>query len=560
ARVETPWGNIGAALNGRGNLRRDFTGKLALVAPDLAAAGCAVAGTTFYGTVRVRDARPSLSGPLRAKALRCADGSVTAVSPQIALDLSLSENLRSWKGSADAALSRLAAGTVVADRLGAKAGFSGTADRTSLTVDADMARLRGNGFAAQSVTLDAKGIVGRAAPALDGRVAFVQATGSDALRRTIVDGAKAVDGTPLGPPAKRAAAALAHMLADVGGSTRFALAGEGQSARVELIAPEIASTSGARIAGSSDSRIAYIFGTPVPAVTMLGSWTFGGGDLPTGSLSLDRRSDGAISGLARFEPYGAEGSQLALGPVRFSGNGGLLRFSTRAELSGPLAGGRVERLTVPLSGALSATGALALDGGCTRVGADRIAISGFRLGPTGIDLCSRPGAPLLSAGPNGLRGAIRIPSLALRGASGSSPFAFDARGAEVDLASLRWAVALADVRLGEGDSVTRFAADRITGRPAAGGMTGNLAGASGKIGAVPLNMSEIAGQWRYAGGALTLDGGLLLTDAAAPARFAPLISQDARLRFANGTIEATAGFSEREKGVKILDTVIRHRL
>ena len=94
---------------------------------------------------------------------------------------------------------------------------------------------------------------------------------------------------------------------------------------------------------------------------------------------------------------------------------------------------------------------------------------------------------------------------------GSSPFALDARNAEVDLASWRWAVALADVRLGEGESITRFAADRITGRPGAGGMTGDLVGASGKIGAVPLNMSEIAGRWRYAGGALTLDGGLLLT-------------------------------------------------
>ena len=61
-----------------------------VVAPDLAAAGCAVAGTTFYGSVRVRNVRPSLSGALRAKTLRCVDGSVTAVAPQIALDLSLS--------------------------------------------------------------------------------------------------------------------------------------------------------------------------------------------------------------------------------------------------------------------------------------------------------------------------------------------------------------------------------------------------------------------------------------------------------------------------------------
>ncbi|HMN55485.1 MAG TPA: hypothetical protein PKC32_15030, partial [Sphingopyxis sp.] len=37
ARFETPWGNVGAALNGGGNLRRDFAGTLALVAPHIAA-------------------------------------------------------------------------------------------------------------------------------------------------------------------------------------------------------------------------------------------------------------------------------------------------------------------------------------------------------------------------------------------------------------------------------------------------------------------------------------------------------------------------------------------
>ncbi|MBL0916613.1 MAG: YdbH domain-containing protein, partial [Sphingopyxis sp.] len=222
--------------------------------------------------------------------------------------------------------------------------------------------------------------------------------------------------------------------------------------------------------------------------------------------------------------------------------------------------GPVRGPSIPLAGALAPTGALALNGGCTRVGVDRIAVSGFRIGRTGVDLCSHPGAPLLSAGPGGLRGFVRVPGLRLRGTSGSSPFAFDARSAEVDLASLRWAAALVDVRLGQGDGVTHFAAQRITGRQAAQGMAGELAGASGKIGAVPLKMDEIAGQWRFAKGALTLDGGLVLTDSAPIARFEPLVSSDATLRFAGGVIDATAGFNERRTGTKILDTVIRHRL
>lgn len=560
ARVETPWGNVGAALNGSGNLRNDFTGKLALIAPTVEAAGCSGQRVSFYGTVEVRNVRPRLTGPLRGASLRCADGTVTAASPQIALDLSLSENLKSWRGTTDASVARLAAGPILADRLGMKASFSGTSEKTVLDVDADMARLRGPNFAAETVSLQAKGSVGRAAPAIDGQIAFARASGSTALRRSIADSGKALAGSPAGPLAERAAAALARMLVDVGGKAGFALKGEGNNARVELIAPAFTSASGARFTGSADSRIAYIFGTEQPAVTMLGGWTFGGGDLPSGSLALDRHADGRLSGFARFAPYEAKAARLALAPIRFSGDGGMMRFSTAVSLSGPLGDGRVDGLTVPVAGVVTSTGAVALNGGCTRVGIDRAEVSGFRFGTNSASLCSRPGAPLLSAGPGGLRGAIRVPGLALRGTSGSSPFAFDARSGEVDLASMRWALTAADVRLGEGDSITHFGAERLTGAPTPQGMAGALSGANGKIGVVPLTMSEIAGQWRWAGGALTLDGGLVLADAAPDARFFPLISKDASLRFADGAIDATAGFAERRSGAKVLDTVIRHRL
>jgi hypothetical protein len=67
ARIETPWGNVGAALNGGGNLRRDFTGKLAVVALRIAAAGCSGDDVSFYGAVLVRDVRPQLVGPLRPR-------------------------------------------------------------------------------------------------------------------------------------------------------------------------------------------------------------------------------------------------------------------------------------------------------------------------------------------------------------------------------------------------------------------------------------------------------------------------------------------------------------
>lgn len=561
ARVETPWGNIGAALNGGGNLRRDFTGRLALVAPSIAAGGCRGEGISYYGTLLVRDVRPQLAGPLRGRTLRCADGSVSAASPQIALDLSLSEDLQSWKGKADASIAQLVAGPVRADRLGVMARFEGTAVRTKLDVKAEMARLRGADFAAETVNLDAKGLVGSAAPRLDGRISFARASGSEAVRRSIAENARNLEGTPIGPLAVKAALALSRALADTGGSAGFELTGEGPTARVDLIAPQLTSASGAYFTSSADSRIGYLYGAAEPAVLASGRWSFGGDDLPTGTLRLDRSAEGVVTGLASLQPYNADKARLALDPLRFTGQpNGLLRFATVVNLSGPIAGGRVEQLSVPLRGFLSPTGTLALDGGCTRIGADRIDVGGFRLAKSAIDLCSRPGGALLSVSPGGLRGTIHIPAIRLRGTSGSSPFGLNSGPAKIDLADFRWSLALADIRLGEGESATRFSAQSMSGRASAQGMAGDLVGAKGKIGAVPLNMSEIGGEWRWANGALTLDGRLTVTDAATDPRFFPLVSEKANLRFANGLIEARAGFNERKTGTKILDAVIRHRL
>src|SRR3546814_11011958 len=99
------------------------------------AAGCRAEGVSFYGDVRVRDVRPRLAGPLRGTSLSCAQGSVTAAAPQIALDLSLSEDMKSWPGSADAALARLAAGGAKAERGGGPARFAGDAGRTGGSYD-----------------------------------------------------------------------------------------------------------------------------------------------------------------------------------------------------------------------------------------------------------------------------------------------------------------------------------------------------------------------------------------------------------------------------------------
>jgi hypothetical protein len=73
----------------------------------------------------------------------------------------------------------------------------------------------------------------------------------------------------------------------------------------------------------------------------------------------------------------------------------------------------------------------------------------------------------------------------------------------------------------------------------AGGVEGGFTGAAGRIGAVPLLLSDAAGRWSVQGGVLALAGGLTVADvdAAAP-RFRPLPVRDVTLRLADGRIAA----------------------
>ncbi|WP_235302821.1 intermembrane phospholipid transport protein YdbH family protein [Sphingopyxis sp. MWB1] len=560
ARFTTPWGPVAAVLNGHGNLRRDFTGKLALLAPHMAAGNCQAQNLSFYGALTVRNVRPHLVGPLRGTHVDCG-GNIRAVAPQLALDLGLSEDLTRWDGKASARVERLAAGDMTAENLGFFASFEGSAEKSDVSIDAHMARLRGADFTAETVAMVAKGAVGSKLPQLTGRLSFAKARASEGWRAAVIDGAKAASGTPLAPLASRASQALARMISDASGSAEFALAGEGPTTRLELRAPQLTSTSGAYFRGSDKSNIRYFLGASRPAVVASGLWRFGGGELPSGTVALDRRADGRLDGRAIFAPYSAPGAQLALAPVDFSGDGsGHMRFATRLRLSGPLADGRVEDLAMPLSGKVALTGELALDGGCHNIRAEQIKASGFTLARPALALCSAVGAALLRTGPRGLEGRIHIPALALHGTSGASPLHITAGRASVDLAAMRWTLADPDIRMGTDEAQTYFAAAQIDGGAGARGMSGHLRGGHGKIGAVPLDMSEIDAEWNWSAGALTLNGALRLTDAEPDRRFFPLVAKAAQLRFANGTITAEAAFDEQGSGRRIVDTVIHHNL
>jgi hypothetical protein len=95
-----------------------------------------------------------------------------------------------------------------------------------------------------------------------------------------------------------------------------------------------------------------------------------------------------------------------------------------------------------------------------------------------------------------------------------------------------------------------FAVPTLDGGWRGSDLAGTFAGASGRVGQVPLLMSAAAGDWSYRKSVLGVVGGLTVADAAPDPRFFPLVTRDARFRLADNRIAATATLRDPESGTE----------
>jgi hypothetical protein len=114
------------------------------------------------------------------------------------------------------------------------------------------------------------------------------------------------------------------------------------------------------------------------------------------------------------------------------------------------------------------------------------------------------------------------------------------------------------VALGPADTATRFRLKEIAAK--VGGETaGTFAGADALLFAVPLDILDASGNWRFAAGKLELSNGSFhLQDRTKPARFAPLIARDATLSLADNRITAAAMLREPKSDRAVVRANIAH--
>lgn len=559
ARIDSDFGAVGIKAEGRGRLPQGFSGTLAAVAPAMALGGCKAVGASLYGQVRTAAGKPSFDGPLRLQGLDCAASGLKLAQSAAGVRLTFDRQF-------DGAEGRLSldggAATARAARLAAtKGNVRFVWRRKVLTAHYDLAAARLAAPQAAVADLSAKGVLrasdGLARIDLEGDLRGKGLAMGSALDDALAGLVRAGEGSLVEPIAAQMRQALRRESAGSTLAATFILrrAADGTS----LVVPQARVTGGSGSALLSLSRVqALLGGAGGPAIS--GNFMTGGPGLPRLSGRMEQLAGGRLVARMAIADYRAGSARVAVPRLMVAqAAGGALGFSGEARLSGDLPGGRAEGLVLPVQGNWSPRGGLALWQSCVPVRFDSLALANLRLDRRALTLCPPRGGAIVRQGAGGLRIAAGVPALSLSGRLGDTPLRLDS--GPVGLAwPGRLAARTIDVELGPPASASRF---RIASLGAALGkdVAGTFSGADVSLAAVPLDLRDAAGDWRFAAGRLTLsEGAFRLEDRERDDRFQPLVARDGVLTLENNRIVARATMREPGSGREVVTADIVHNL
>jgi len=551
ADIASDYGPLIVILQGRGPLQSGFSGTLGLAAKELTLADCRLDRLKAPLDIATENERIILKGPVSSPGIACSESGFAMAAPKIDMNLRGDLALDDVSGAVSFYADGAEQATRRIERLSGLVTFSGKAEElrggasfsssgTALDgIDTDAAKIGGN-FALRPTGRD-KALAWQPVATIDNAR---PSRGLDlgGMKRAAAD-------TPVGPLVAR----LVEAVERIGKANRVTAGGElnllGSRGNARIDRLELSSASGARILAGPDTAVRYNW--PDGAVQAAGSLEMRGGGLPEGRVAFAADPQGAISGTATFAPYASGKARLALTPVRFAVDpAGRGRLSTTLTLDGPLPEGALTGLTVPLDARMGAKGAIALAGDCAPVRWTSLKLSTLSLNPAQVRLCGIGD------------GQLRLGATALTGRLGDSPLAFTAASVRYALSSGRFDLARPDVRIGPADAPVRLGATRLAGTMGASprGLAGTIEGGTGRIGTVPLDLTDIGGRWTFIDGRLAVDGTLRVSDTQAEPRFNPLAGQNVRLTLADGRIDASGMLVHPGRQAEIASVRISHIL
>ncbi len=586
--LRTPNGALGAALSGKGQLRRDWQGVLAIHAPKIDGAGCAAQGAHFNGSIHLKERQPILNGPLAADYIECKGIKFGAQTPKIQGEIRLAERFDRWFGDVDFSSKTLRYGDENFLKTSGLLEFDGAKTRTNFSIKLAEAGYKGRTLAVRKISGDALGFL-----AFNDDAIAISSRGQAKLNGSRADPGlliglggvvKGTAGTPIGPIMAAIDPALRRTIADFDAVMNYDAQFSGKNGGVSISQLRINSRSGTRI--SQQGPIDYRKGQLAAPLKL----SLTGGGLPDAALSV-RSERGGWAGTLALSPYSAGKSRLDMPSLAFNmARGAPWRFTGNATLSGPLLGGWVEGLSLPIDATLNG-GRFALLNGCPQLRFQSFKTGTIALGQQNVRACG-VGGPILQTGGGQTRIAFSAPTLTGDVRVGGTPIRYFGRNVRfsladgytangvkldiqlggspmrVDMAQLSGKVSgnrpfkanTINAVIGRGNSATIFDISSIDGRFLPDGFAGTLNNGAGRVGAVPLNMTGAVGNWSYRKSILNFNGGLLVSDAAEIDRFQPMQVPDLQLFMDRGIITANGHLHEPTTGIRVADVDVRHQL
>ena len=560
--MKTPYGNLGFAVTGSGNLTGGFKGRLAVAGPRLVTGACALDGMTGNVALGVEARRPRIIGPIAARQFVCPKSRMAMIAPRLELDSAFSEAFERFDGQGRLSVASFSAGDNGLANLNAMIGFKGSAGDAAGTLKLSAQRGRLGPIFADATRLDGKYRLwaGRGELVLLADYGADSATLAPAMVAPLVAPLDQAKGTPLGAIGQNIAAAIRRTAGNFNASGKLRLVNLPGGGGVRIETADARAPGGGRVMVSGGDGVTYYW--PDARVRIDGDIAMGGGGLPRANVTLRQpRQGGPMSGEARIAPYVAGNSRLALAPVTFrAARDGSTAVNTIALLDGPFSGGFVRGLRVPISGTLGGPGGgFAFGRGCIDARFQSLSAGSLRIGASRVPLCAAGRALVYRDGRGPVRVGALTRNLRLGGQLGKSPFALTAAVARLT-ASDRFDATGLGITLGRPTSPVRITAADFAGRFVKGGAAGQFGGATALIGKVPLRLSDAKGSWDFRRGALAVNGGATVSDLAEASRFYPLVSNDLNFRLANDLIRAGGSLHHPASGTKVTDVSITHRL
>lgn len=543
--IDADQGRVAFKADGAGPLRDGFAGTLAVIAPRLALGACTTGRATAFGQIGVQGEQPRFAGPVRVANLACPANNLAVGGADMTLDAQLDRDL---------------AGVSVKGRLRSGAFRAATVSGQSLGLDTALAwrdgAMNGRVAATAGGVRTAQGGVGLLA--LDGlvkaRLAPAPGTAPDAEFRGTIDARGLRRGPALDQALASAQTAVAGTLAaPMVAQVRRRLGEEERGSRfaADLTvrhkrdgAWDVVVPQGMLRGGSGQALLALgkvqVSGSGAGTPRFAGNFVTGGNGLPRISGTMERRGQSGAQFHLAMADYAVGGGRLAVPElVVVQTPDGAMGFAGETRLSGAIPGGRVENLRLPVNGAYSRQGALALWRRCIQPRFDSLQVGQMALDGQALTLCPVGGQAMVSAGNGPLRVALGTSALRMTGRLGETPMQL-----ETGAVGLAWPGTLTargvNLALGPQATATRLVLADLTARLGQD-FTGTFAGVEARMAAVPLDIAGANGTWRFAGGKLMLaDTAFDLTDRASPARFEKMAAQGATLTLADGRIAAEA--------------------